>query len=637
MRKRFNFFVILIMIAFSVIVGRLIFVQLIDNEYYSDYVFRNSRSIFYGESTPRGRIYDRNGVVLVDNEVVKVVNYVKSPASTISSEIELAYTLARNMEFDYNYLSDYNLKKFYLLLRGHYYDYEKIIEKVTDEDLSVLGDIDREAAHVYFLMNTGYYYMPKTLKKNISDSEYNYIISSNLDSVNISLDWKRKYNYTSFKSILGSVSSVPYERKDYYLERGYSLNDRVGVSYLENVYEEYLRGEKTKYEFKDGEIVVLEPGSKGNDIYLTIDIELQDYLEELLEAELRSSKSEYNTKYFDKIYVVVCDPNTGDILAMKGSRIVFVGGEYRVYDYTPGVFTNAYASGSVVKGASQIVGYNTGALKIGEVRDDSCLHLGSITKCSWSYLGSINDIAALKLSSNTYQFHTAIKVGGGKYVYGKNVNLNAKAFDIYRDTFNEFGLGVKTGIDLVGEATGYKGSGTLPGLLLDFSIGQYDTYTPLQLAQYISSISTGKRMKLRLVSSVGIRDGSTKNIDAVLLNLINTEDKYLDRVRLGFKEVVSSGLGFGYMYYRGAGKTGTSETFLDSDNNGVIDTETITKTFVGYFPYDNPKFAYSIVAPDISYGSGYESNITQRVSYKLTKKIYELYKDDNFVIYERNV
>ena len=628
MRKRFNILAIFIMIAFSVIIYKLTIVQLIDNDYYADYVFRNSRNIFYGDSTPRGKIYDRNGVVLVDNESVKTINYVKSPSSSVSSEIELAYTLSRNIEFNYTYLSDYNLKKFYLLLRGNYYDYDKMIDTVLDNDLSVLEEIDKEAAYVYYLMNNGYYYMPKALKKDISDSEYNYIVSSNLDGISINLDWKRKYNYDAFRSILGNVSSIPYESKDYYLDNGYSLNDRVGVTYLENVYEEYLKGVKTKYEVKDGKLIVLEQGYKGNDIYLTIDIELQVFLEELLEEELIKTKKEYNTKYFDKLYVVVTDPNTGDILAMSGKKIVSVNGEYKIYDYTPGVLTNAYASGSVVKGASQIVGYNTGALKIGEVRDDSCLKIGTVNKCSWKYLGSINDITALKLSSNTYQFHTAIKVGGGKYVYGKNINLNEKAFDIYRDTFKEFGLGVKTGIDLVGEATGYKGTSTLPGLLLDFSIGQYDTYTPLQLAQYISALSIGDRMKLRLVSGIGLRDGSVEKIEPVLLNSINTEEKYLDRVHLGFKEVVSSGLGYGYMYYRGSGKTGTSETFLDSDGNGVIDTETITKTFVGYFPYDNPKFAFSVVAPDISYGSGYESNVTSRVSYKLTKMIHELYKDE---------
>ena len=228
------------------------------------------------------------------------------------------------------------------------------------------------------------------------------------------------------------------------------------------------------------------------------------------------------------------------------------------------------------------------------------------------------------MSSNTYQFRTAINVGKGKYTYGKALSIDKNAFNIYRKVFNDFGLGTKTGIDLENESIGYVGTSTLPGLLLDLSIGQYDTYTPLQLAQYISSLATGKRMKVRLVNKIS-ENKDIKIIDEVELNKIETEKKYLDRVKLGFKEVVSSGLGYGYMYYKGAGKTGTAESFIDSDNDGIIDAPTITKTFVGYFPYDEPKYAYSIVAPDISYASGYESNITQRISYNLTKKIYEMY------------
>lgn len=70
--------------------------------------------------------------------------------------------------------------------------------------------------------------------------------------------------------------------------------------------------------------------------------------------------------------------------------------------------------GSVVKGASHIVGYNTGALSIGEKRYDTCIKIASTPeKCSWTYLGLVDDLTALKYSSNTYQFNTAIKVGRG--------------------------------------------------------------------------------------------------------------------------------------------------------------------------------------------------------------------------------
>ena len=339
----------------------------------------------------------------------------------------------------------------------------------------------------------------------------------------------------------------------------------------------------------------------------------------MLEKELIKTKKEYNTKYFNKIFVVIVDPNNGDILAISGKQIIKTTTGYKVYDYTPGTFLNSYTSGSVVKGASHIVGYNTNSLKIGEKRYDTCLKIGTINKCSWTYLGYINDIDALKYSSNTYQFRTAINVGKGKYEYNKPLSIDKNAFNIYRKVFNSFGLGSKTGIEF-DEVTGIKGTSTLPGFLLDLAIGQYDTYTPIELAQYISSLAIGKRYKLKIVKKI-----NDKIIEDTILNEIKTEKKYLDRVRLGFREAAINGLGINYIYYKGAGKTGTAETFTDSNNDGIVDTPTINKTFVGYFPYDSPKYAFSIVAPDISFGNSYGSNINQRISYNITKKIYEMY------------
>ena len=624
MKKRFKTLSIIIIVLFTFITYKLAYIQLINKQKYTDYVYQSSHNFWYSKSTPRGKIYDRNNNIIVDNEAVRTITYLKSPKSNTKNEIKIAYELAKNIDIDYKNLSEYNYKKFYLLLKGYINNYENKINTITEEELKILDEKDKKAAYIYYLMNIGYSYAPKTIKKEITDSEYVYIISSEIEGISITYDWKRKYNYEAFKSIIGNISNIPYENQNYYLNNGYSLTDRVGISYIEKSYEDTLKGIKTKYEIKNGNMILIENGHKGNDIYLTIDINLQEYLENLLEEELIKTKKLYSAKYFNKIYVVIIDPNTGDILAMSGKQIIKTSSGYKVYDYTPGTFLNAYASGSVVKGASHIVGYNTGNLKIGEKRNDTCLKIGNISKCSWTYLGYINDIDALRLSSNTYQFRTAINVGKGKYEYGKGLSIDENAFTIYRKIFNEFGLGVKTGIDLENESIGYKGTSTKPGFLLDFSIGQYDTYTPLQLAQYIGTIATGKRMKLKLVNKIKKLD-ETEIIENTELNKLDTLDKYIDRVRLGFKEVVNSGLGYGYMYYKGAGKTGTSETFADTNNDGIIDTETITKTFVGYFPYDNPKFAYSIVAPDISYKSASESNITQRISYNITKKIYEMY------------
>lgn len=624
MKKRFKTLSIIIIVLFTFITYKLAYIQLINKQKYTDYVYQSSHNFWYGQSTPRGKIYDRNNNIIVDNEAVRTITYLKGPKSNTKNEIKIAYELAKNIDIDYKNLSEYNYKKFYLLLKGYISNYKNKINTITEEELKILDEKDKKAAYIYYLMNIGYSYAPKTIKKEITDSEYVYIISSKIEGISITYDWKRKYNYEAFKSIIGNISNIPYENQNYYLNNGYSLTDRVGISYIEKSYEDTLKGIKTKYEIKNGNMILIENGRKGNDIYLTIDINLQEYLEDLLTEELIKTKKLYSAKYFNKIYVVIIDPNTGDILAMNGKQIIKTSSGYKVYDYTPGTFLNAYASGSVVKGASHIVGYNTGNLKIGEKRNDTCLKIGTISKCSWTYLGYINDIDALRLSSNTYQFRTAINVGKGRYEYGKGLSIDENAFNIYRKIFGEFGLGVKTGIDLENESIGYKGTSTKPGFLLDFSIGQYDTYTPLQLAQYIGTIATGKRMKLRLVNKIKKID-ETEIIESTELNKLDTLDKYIDRVRLGFKEVVNNGLGYGFMYYKGAGKTGTSETFTDTNNDGIIDTETITKTFVGYFPYDNPKFAYSIVAPDISYKSASESNITQRISHNITKKIYEMY------------
>ena len=600
MKKKFQILKITIFLVFIIITTKLFFVQIIDKNKYISYVYNNTHTFWYSPSVPRGKIYDRNNKIIVDNEAIKTLYYIKNSENTLKKEIEIAYNLAKNIDIDYTTLSKNNYENFLK------------ISKYNDDELT------KKTAYIYYLMNTGYSFAPKLIKKDINDKEYVYLISANLNGILVNNDWKRKYE-SSFKSLIGNIASIPYENKAYYLNNGYSLSDKVGVSYLEKIYENTLKGNKSKYEIKDGNLILIEPGKKGNDIYLTIDIDLQNYLDNLLEEELIKTKKEYNTKYFNKIFVVIVDPNSGDILAISGKQIIKTTTGYKVYDYTPGTFLNSYTSGSVVKGASHIVGYNTNSLKIGEKRYDTCLKIGTINKCSWTYLGYINDIDALKYSSNTYKFRTAINVGKGKYEYNKPLSIDKNAFNIYRKVFNSFGLGSKTGIEF-DEVTGIKGTSTLPGFLLDLAIGQYDTYTPIELAQYISSLAVGKRYKLKIVKKI-----NDKIIEDSVLNEIETEKKYLDRVKLGFREAAINGLGVNYIYYKGAGKTGTAETFTDSNNDGIVDTPTINKTFVGYFPYDSPKYAFSIVAPDISFGNSYGSNINQRISYNITKKIYEMY------------
>ena len=92
----------------------------------------------------------------------------------------------------------------------------------------------------------------------------------------------------------------------------------------------------------------------------------------------------------------------------------------------------------------------------------------------------------------------------------------------------------------------------------------------------------------------------------------------------------SGGTGSGYIssIYKPAGKTGTAQSFLDTDLDGIIDTATTTANFSGYAPYDNPKVVFTVISPDIapeevSYGK--MTKVNARISQKVSKKYFEIY------------
>lgn len=664
--KRFNIILFIVAILFTIIGGRLFYLQVLKSNNYIAKLSSLTETTIESSSAPRGRIYDRNYNLLVDNEGIKTIYYKKPSDVETADEIELAYTIASNINIDYSKVNDTRLKTFYY--KVHYEECRKkitdeewdlyskrklddndivdLIYERLDEEIKEYNELDKEAAYIYYLMNKGYSYAEKIIKNtDVTEEEYAYI-SENIDNLkgfNTKLDWERVYLYgDTFKTILGSVSSnsqgIPAELADVYLEKGYSLDDRVGISYLEYQYEEYLRGTKTTYRLlEDNSYELLSEGKRGNDIVLTIDIELQKYLEETLSYEVLNAKEEAGTTYYDHSFVVISDPNTGEILAASGKKVVEEDGEKYIVDYTPGVVTTSVTPGSVVKGASMMVGYKYGAIDIGTVLYDECIKIKDTPeKCSWRTMGYIDDIYALQYSSNVYQYKIAINIGNGNYEYNKSLSLDKDAFQKYRDMYAEFGLGVKTGIDLPVESLGYSGTSTLPGHLLDFSIGQYDTYTPIQLSQYINTIANGgSRLKPYLLKEVykpsedGEKFGSLiYKASTTVQGTLSVDEKYIERVREGFSKVVTSGLGYGYMgnYNNSAGKTGTSESFIDTDGDGVVDTETITSSFVGYSPSDNPEMSIVVVSPDISEPGASQSAVTKRITAKMVNKYFELNK-----------
>lgn len=664
MNRRFGLIIVLLISIYLVIGCRLFNLQILKNSEYNDKLAMATEKTIESTSAPRGRIYDRNHKLLVDNEGIKTIYYKKQNGITTKEEIELAYEVSNNIDIDYSKIDDNKLKDFYY--KSHYKecrkkitdeewdlynkrklndkDIDKLIYERLDDEISEYTDSDKKAAYIYYLMNKGYSYAEKVIKNSdVTDAEYAYI-SENIDNLkgfNTKLDWERVYLYgDTFKSILGNVSSntqgIPSELSEEYLKRGYTLDDRVGISYLEYQYEDYLRGTKAKYRLlADNSYELVSEGKRGNDIVLTIDIELQKYLEEVLSNEVLNAKGEPGTQYYNRSFAIVSDPNTGEILAMAGKQAVLKDGYYQIVDYTPGIVTLPVTPGSVVKGASMMVGYKYGAIDIGTVLNDECIKIKDTPlKCSWQTMGPIDDVYALQNSSNVYQYKIAIKVGNGSYEYNQGLVLDESAFDKYREMYAEFGLGEKTGIDLPVESLGFMGKSRLPGHLLDFSIGQYDTYTPIQLSQYINTIANnGVRLKPYLLKEVYKPSDSGDTFGSLIykanvteLGKLSVEKKYIDRVREGFSAVVTKGLGYGYMgnYTNSAGKTGTSQSFIDTDGDGKVDTETITSSFVGYSPSDNPKMSIVVVSPDISVPDSTTYGVTRNISAQVVNKYFEL-------------
>ena len=664
--KRLLVLVFIVSSLFFVVGIKLYSVMVIDNNKYSEVLGDLTYTKVLGSSSPRGRILDRYNRVIVDNKAINSIVYKKSKGTTIEEMINLAYYVSPYLDLSYSKLTSRAKREFYFYKYPKKCDKlvtdkekEKVaqrkmtsrdleelkISRITDELLSEFNESDLKAAYLFYLMNKGYAYSEKVIKAEASDKEFAFISENNeyLGGFNTKVDWERVYPYgDTLKSILGTVSTstqgIPAEYKDEYLEKGYALNDRVGLSYIEKQYEDYLKGEKAVYEVVNShELKFISEGKRGNDIVLSIDIELQRAIENIIINQLYAAKSEPNTEYYDHSSVVIQDPNTGEVLAMASKRLV----NGRIVDNITSVLTSPVTPGSVVKGASMLVAYNTGAIKIGERLLDECVKVaGANEKCSSVLnLGVIDDITALAKSSNVYQFKAAIRVNGQEYFRGMKLNFNQSAFDTYRAMYRSFGLGASTGIDLPVESLGYTAKDKNAGNLLDYVMGQYETYTPIQLSQYVSTIANGgERLEMQLLREVR-KSSETSELGEVIykheknvLNKIATSNEYMNRMKEGFYAVMHSPGGYGRGYIddklNSAGKTGTSQSFIDTDGNGVIDTETITSSFIGYAPAYDPKMSIVVTSPNSSHPNSnynYASLVTMRITKEVTNKYYEMY------------
>lgn len=629
--------IISLIIINLIVLTRIFYINQFKKNYYLNKYSKSNNILIYSNDSVRGRILDINGNILVDNLGIKSLIYSNI---NLSTEDKLRYSNLLGNILTLGNVELPKVKQYKYFYIGH----KDLIDKRIDKDIleeykkrnmskeefdtyvysliskEELESINLKEAYIYFLLDDGYIYQDKVIKEDLSNEEITKVSELDLKGLRIDINYKRIYNYElSLNELFGKVSLIPKEELNYYLDKGYSINDKTGISFLEKYYEEYLKGEKDIYKLNnDNTLSKVYSGKRGSDLVLNIDVNLVSKIDNILKEEIINAKKYPSSKYYNGSTVIISEAKTGNILSINS----YAYNAGAISSNITSILTNSYTIGSVVKAASHTVAYKYGVLDESTKMKDSCVKLYSQKeKCSWKTLGTLNDINALAYSSNYFQFINAIKVSGNTYKRNMVLNPTKEDFDKYRNTFKEYGLGTKTNIDLYEEQLGITSKSLAGDLYLNLSIGQLDTYTPLQINQYINTIaSDGVRYPLSLANSIIDTDGKRAYLKQEPLNNVNIDIKYLKRIQKGLNAVTTYGTASSYTKnIKSAGKTGTSET-------KVCNINTLTKTFIGYFPYDNPKYVLTIISPNIAIKTKekkYIYPINKRITNKIINILFE--------------
>ena len=662
---RLNLLFGIVILLFMTIIGRLLYMQVLNKDFYETKLASASQTRVT-TSSARGQIYDATGKPLVENTIKQVVSFTRTNKMTAAELKETAKKLLTYVNVSSPNLTDRQIADYYLADQEIY---KKIVDTlprdkrldsdgnllseatlynnaVESVDVSQLNYTDDQKKEIYLFsqLNAVENFATGTVATDsLTDTQIALIASAskNLPGISISTSWDRKVLDTSLSSIVGSVSSekagLPAEEADAYLKKGYSLNDRVGTSYLEKQYEETLQGKRSVKEIhldKYGNmesVENIEDGTKGNNIKLTIDLAFQDSVDALLKSYFNSELGNGGAKYSEGVYAVALNPKTGAVLSMSGLKHDLNTGE--LTQDSLGTVTNVFVPGSVVKAATISSGWENGVLSGNQtLTDQPIVFQGSAPIYSWYKLayGSfpITAVEALEYSSNAYMVQTALGIMGQTYqpnMFVGTSNLET-AMGKLRSTFAEYGLGASTGIDLPDESTGFIPKEYNFANYITNAFGQFDNYTPMQLAQYVGTIANnGVRIAPHIVEGIyGNNDqgglGSLVQETATKeLNKVNISEADMAILHQGFYQVShgTSALTTGRAFSNGAavsisGKTGTAESYVNggqkSDNTNAV----------AYAPTDNPQIAVAVVFP-------HNTNLTNGVGPSIARDIINLY------------
>ncbi|MGE6206338.1 peptidoglycan D,D-transpeptidase FtsI family protein [Guptibacillus hwajinpoensis] len=632
---RLNILFLFVFLLFSVLIFRLGYLQLAKGEDFQRQVEETDK-VEAKTASPRGMMFDRYGRVLVDNKPTFSVTYTKTQGTTQQEKLEVANRLSEFIEKNTEKVTDRDLKDYWIITRqkearakltekdiNELSDkdaYQLQLDRIEDSELNTISQEELEVAAIKREMDGGYALSSQTIKQDLTKEEIAEVSEhlSDLSGVEVSANAIREYPYgESIKTLFGNTGQIGEKEVDNFLQRGYGLDDNVGTSFLEKQYEDYLKGQPSKTKFvtdKDGNPIGQPEeisGSRGGDLVLTLDMELQQSVDKILKEEIQEARSEGNYS-LKRAYAVMMEPKTGEILAAGGQELTEDGYKDRSY----GAFMDAYAMGSTVKAATVLTGFHYDAIQPNTYFYDTPLYFpGTEPKKSYVNMRSINELTALQRSSNVYMFNIAMNIANHKYKKNQGGPFDLEAYSKMRNMFSQFGLGVSTGVDIPSEGVGYKGESKILGNLLDLSIGQFDTYTPIQMVQYISTVANnGKRMEAHLLKEVHASNNGDELSNNVLyqytpnvMNRVNVSQRYFDIVQKGLWMVTHTEQGTANFFknksYNPSAKTGTAEF---GENNYNL-------TLVGYAPSDNPEVAFAVVVPDIDRTNEINHDISERI------------------------
>lgn len=467
---------------------------------------------------------------------------------------------------------------------------------------------------------------PYTFAEDITTEAMTVISENNflLKGVSVNIVPFRMYVDSSFAPhIIGKVGPIMSENWEKYKEKGYSFNDKVGQSGIEASQEDYLRGTdgEITYTLDNSGNIISEEITKqpvpGNNVILTLDKNLQLASQNALKTFITELNSSGGRSTGGAI--VVIDVDTGGLLT---------GATYPSYTYeeyatnysslaadknTPllnRAFSGIYPCGSTIKPAVAVAALQEHKVTSGE----SIRCIGKYTRYDTYQPKCMHVHGSLSLNM-------AIAKSCNYYFYEMGYRLGINTLNSY---LKQFGFGQKTGIEL-SESAGIlsqpdESGAWIGGDTLRVSIGQMNAFTPIQIANYVSTLaSNGTRYKTTLINSVESYDYSKTlySLTPTVAAKININEQVLSDVKNAMLSVTQEGTGssmFKNYPVNVGGKTGTAQTAKGKDHN----------VFIAFAPFENPEIAVAVVI---------EHGASSYTSGSVLKEVFDNYfftQDENY-------